>query len=195
MPPGGPVPSRPRSGRGPVLVVAILLLLVGVGALIVYLTQRGSDGFPDQALGYERLHTEEAERAERSVEDIRIGDVEISVALYGTAGDPELLAALYDNYPGGVAAETIIQGAANGAEATGGEVDRESLQLSESNGYSFACMSGGGPGFLVPGGPSEQGVMCVFQGELVGVTVTTRTQEPTAGLSDVQAFVEALEAA
>jgi len=184
MPSGGPVPTRPRSGRGPVLVVATLLLLAGIGALIVYLTQRGSDGFPGGA-----------ERAERAVEDIRIGDVEISAALYGTAGSPELFAALYDNYPSGVAAETIIQGAANGAEATGGNIDQESLQVSESNGYSFACMSGGGPGFLVPGGPSEQGVMCVFQGELVGVTVTTRTQEPTVGLSDVQAFVEALEAA
>jgi hypothetical protein len=37
--------------------------------------------------------------------------------------------------------------------------------------------------------------MCVFQGEQVGVVVTTHTQEPTLGLSDVQTFVEALEEA
>jgi hypothetical protein len=35
----------------------------------------------------------------------------------------------------------------------------------------------------------------VFQGELVGVLVTTHTEDPTVGLSDVRAFVEALEAA
>jgi hypothetical protein len=105
------------------------------------------------------------------------------------------LAAVYDNYPSGIAVEEIMRGAAGGAETSGGEVDQASMQVSEANGYSFACMSGGGPGFLVPGGPSQQGVMCVFQGEQVGVVVTTHTQEPTLGLSDVQTFVEALEEA
>jgi hypothetical protein len=190
-----PAPIPPRSGRGPVLVVAIVLLLVAAGALVVFLTQRGSDGFPDQALGYERLHTDAAERAERAVEDIRIGEIEIRVALYGIGEDPQLFAAVYDNYPGGIAVEEIMRGAADGAETSGGEVDQASMQVSEANGYSFACMSGGGPGFLVPGGPSQQGVMCVFQGEQVGVVVTTHTQEPTLGLSDVQTFVEALEEA
>ena len=56
-------------------------------------------------------------------------------------------------------------------------------------------MSGGGPGFLIPGGPIRQGVLCVFQGELVGVVVTTHTGNPTLGLEDVRAFAEALEAA
>jgi hypothetical protein len=192
MPPGGPVPSRPRSGRGPVLVVAILLLAV---AFVIFLTRGGSDGFPDAALGYERLHNEDAERAESAVEDVKIGDVEIRGAVYGSGDEPELFAALYENYPAGVEAEAIMQGAAGGAEASGGEVDQESMQSAESGGYSFACMSGGGPGFLIPGGPSRQGVLCVFQGELVGVLVTTHTENPILGLADVRAFVEALEAA
>ncbi len=193
MPPGGPVPSRPRSGRGPILVVAILLLAV---ALVVFLTQGGSDGFPDSALGYERLHNEDADRAESVIEGIKIGDVEIRGAVYGTGDEPQLFAAVYENYPAGVEAEAIIQGAASGAEASGGEVDQGSLQSAQSgDGYSFACMSGGGPGFLIPGGPSRQGVLCVFQGELVGVVVTTHTQNPTLGLADARAFVEALEAA
>jgi hypothetical protein len=192
MPPGGPVPSQPRSGRGPVLVFAILLLAV---ALVVFLTRGGSDGFPDSALGYERLHDEDAERAESAVEDIEIGDVEIRGAVYGSGGEPELFAALYENYPAGVEAEAIMQGAAGGAEASGGEVDQESLRSAGSGGYSFACMSGGGPGFLIPGGPNRRGVLCVFQGELVGVLVSTHTENPTLGLADVRAFVEALEAA
>ncbi|MCD6021685.1 MAG: hypothetical protein K0R20_1395 [Actinomycetia bacterium] len=192
MPPGGQVPSRPRSGRGPVLVVAILLLAV---ALVIFLMRAGSDGFPDSALGYERLHSEDADRAERAVEDIRVGDVEIRGAVYGSGDEPELFAALYENYPAGVEAETIIQGAASGAETSGGAVDQGSLRSAASGGYSFACMSGGGPGFLIPGGPSRQGVLCVFQGELVGVLVTTHTEDPTLGLAAVRAFVEALEAA
>jgi hypothetical protein len=192
MPPGGQVPSRPHSGRGPVLVVAILLLAV---ALVIFLMRAGSDGFPDSALGYERLHSEDADRAERAVEDIRVGDVEIRGAVYGSGDEPELFAALYENYPAGVEAETIIQGAASGAETSGGAVDQGSLRSAASGGYSFACMSGGGPGFLIPGGPSRQGVLCVFQGELVGVLVTTHTEDPTLGLAAVRAFVEALEAA
>jgi hypothetical protein len=195
MPPGGPVPGRPRSGRGPVLVVAILLLAISAVALVVFLTQGGSDGFPDSALGYERLHNEEAERAESAVEDIEIGGVEIRGAVYGSADEPELFAALYENYPAGLDAEAIMQGAAGGAEDSGGEIDQESLRSAESGGYSFACMSGGGPGFLIPGGPSRQGVLCVFQGGLVGVLVTTHTEDSTLGLVDVREFVEALEAA
>ncbi|MGH2640236.1 MAG: hypothetical protein ACRDGO_00900 [Actinomycetota bacterium] len=192
MPPGGPIPSRPRSGRGPVLVVAVLLLAV---ALVIFLKPGGSDGFPDSALGYERLHDEDAQRAERAIEDIEIGDVEIRGAVYGRGDEPQLFAALYGNYPAGLDAEAIMQGAAGGAEASGGEVDQGSLQAAGSGGYSFACMSGGGPGVLIPGGPSRQGVLCVFQGELVGVLVTTHTGNPTLGLADVRAFVEALEAA
>lgn len=191
MPPGGPVPSRPRSGRGPVLVVAILL----AAALVIFLMRSGSDGFPDSALGYERLHNEDAERAERAIEGTEIGDVEIRGAVYGTGDEPQLFAALYENYPAGLDAEAIVQGAAGGAEATGGEVDQGSLRSARSGGYSFACMSGGGPGFLIPGGPSRQGVLCVFQGELVGVLVTTHTGNPALGLEDKRAFVEALEAA
>jgi hypothetical protein len=189
-----PAATPPRSGRGPVLAVAIVLLVIGVGALIVFLT-REDDGFPDQVLGYERLRTDDADRAERTVEGVEVGDIEIRVAVYGTGDVPQLLAALYDNYPEGVDVQAIIQGAAGGAEATGGDVDQESIQVSESNGYSYACMSGGGPGFLVPGGPSQAGVLCVFQGEHVGVIVTTHTQEATLGLLDAQTFVDALEAA
>lgn len=192
MPPGGPVASRPRSGRGPVLVVAILLL---AAALVIFLMRSRSDGFPDSALGYERLHNEDAERAERAIEGIEIGDVEIRGAVYGTGDEPQLFAALYENYPTGLDAEAIVQGAADGAEATGGEVDQGSSRSARSGGYSFACMSGGGPGFLIPGDPSRQGVLCVFQGEVVGVLVTTHTGNPALGLEDARAFVEALEAA
>jgi hypothetical protein len=185
----------PRSGRRSVLVVAIVLLLVGAGALIVFLAQRGTDGFPDRVLGYERLRTDEADRVEGAMEGIEIGEIEIRVAVYGSGGEPTLLAALYDNYPAGVDVETIIQGAASGAEASGGDVDQDSLQVSDSNGYSYACMSGGGPGFLVPGGSNQQGVLCVFHGENVGLIVTTHSQEPTLGLSDARTFVDALEEA
>jgi hypothetical protein len=190
-----PTPVSPRTGRGAVLVVAIVLLLVGVGALILFFTQGGSDDFPDRVLGYERLHNDVADRAERAMEGIEIGEIEIRVALYGSGDQPQLLAALYDNYPAGVEVDAIIQGAAAGAEASGGDVDQESLQVIDSNGYSFACMSGGGPGFLVPGGASQHGVLCVFLGEHVGLIVTTHTREPFLGLSDAQAFIDALEAA
>ena len=176
-------------------MAAILLLVVGGVALVVFLTQRGSDDFPDTVLGYERLHGEAADRAERAVEDVRIADIEIRAAVYGIGDQPHLFAAVYDNYPEGVDIEAIVQGAAGGAEATGGEIDQGSLQTSEAGGYAFACMTGGGPGFLTPGGPAEQGVMCVFKGEQVGVIVTTHAQDAVLGLTDVRAFVEALEAA
>jgi hypothetical protein len=125
------------------------------------------------------------------MEDVRIGEIEIRVAVYGEGDEPRLLAAIYDNYPERVEVEAIIEGAASGAEASGGEVDQRSLQVSESDGYRFACMSGGGPGFLVPGGPSEDGVLCVFVGDTVGLIVTTHTTEPVVGLVDVRSFVEA----
>lgn len=195
FPIGGSVEHRPASGRRAVLVAAVVLLAVGGVAAFAFLSQGSSGGFPDSALGYQRLRDSQSEQVEAAMADIRIGEIEIRTALYGEGGEPRLLAATYENYPEGANAESIIQGVAAGAEASGGTLDEASLQVSESNGYRFACMSGGGPGFLVPGGPSQQGVMCVFQGELVGVMVTTHTRNSVLGLMDVRAFVEAYEAA
>jgi hypothetical protein len=188
-----PVEPRTSTGRRGVLIAMIALLAVGIIAVVAYLSSAG-DGFPDAALGLERMEDEQAERVESVMEAIRIGDVEISAALYGRGGEPRLLAATYSNYPEPANAEAIIQGAAAGAEAQGGTVDESSLQMSEVDGYTYACMRGGGPGFLVPFGPSDEGVICVFEGDLVGVVVSTRTTEPIAGLADVRAFVEAYEA-
>jgi hypothetical protein len=140
------------------------------------------------------MHDEQADRVESAMEAIRIGEVEISTALYGEGGEPHLLAATYANFPEIADAGTIIQGAAAGAESTGGTVDESSLQTSAGDGYTYACMRGGGSGFLVPGGPSQEGVLCAFEGDLVGIIVTTRTTEPIAGLVDVRSFVEAYEA-
>ena len=189
----GPFEERPSSGRRGVLIAAIALLALGAVALVAFLAGSG-DGFPDEALGYERMHDVQADRVESAMEAIRIGDIEISTALYGADGEPHLLAATYENYPQIADAGSIIQGAAAGAESTGGTVDESSLQTSAGDGYTYACMRGGGPGFLVPGGPPQQGVLCVFEGEVVGLVVTTRTTEPIAGLADVRAFVEAYEA-
>ena len=189
-----PVEPRAGSGRRGVLIAALVLLAVGAVAAVAYVSGSG-DGFPDSALGLERLQDEQAERAESAMEAIRIGDIEISVAVYGLGGEPQLLAATYANYPEAAKAEAIIRGAAAGAEAQGGTVDESSLQTSEVDGTAYACMQGSGPGFLIPGGPSDEGVMCVFRGDLVGLLVSTRTTEPNAGLADVRAFVEALEGA
>ena len=188
-----PVEERPSSGRRGVLIAVVVLLAVGAVALVAFLSGSG-DGFPEAALGYERLHDEQADQVESAMEAIRIGDIEISTALYGEGGQPRLLAATYENYPEIADAESIIQGAAAGAESTGGTVDESSLEISTADGYTYACMSGGGTGFLVPGGRSQEGVVCVFDGELVGIIVSTRTTNPVAGLADVQAFVEAYEA-
>jgi hypothetical protein len=188
-----PVDAHPSSGRRGLSIAGIALLAVAAVALAAYLS--GSrDGFPEAALGYERMNDEQADRVESSMEAIRIGEIEISAALYGEGGEPRLLAATYENYPEIADAESIIQGAAAGAESSGGTVDEASLETSEADGYTYACMRGGGPGFLVPGGPSHEGVLCVFDGELVGVVVSTRTTDPVAGLADVRAFVDAYEA-
>lgn len=189
-----PVEPRTSSGRRAVLIAAFALLAVGVVAVVACVSGSG-DAFPDTALGLERMDDEQAERAESVIESIRIGDVEIGAALDGQGGEPRLLAATYSNYPEGANAEAIIRGAAAGAEAQGGAVDGSSLQTAESDGYDYACMQGGGPGFLIPGGPSHDGVLCVFHGELVGVLVSTLTTEPIARLADVRAFVEAMAAA
>ena len=188
-----PVEERASSGRRGVLIAGIVLLAVGAVAIVAFLSGSG-DGFPDAALGYERMHDEQADRVESAMEAIRIGDIEISTALYGEGGEPRLLAATYANYPEIADAESIIQGAAAGAESTGGTVDESSLETSTAEGYTYACMRGGGTGFLVPGGPSQEGVVCVFDGELVGIVISTRTTDPVAGLADVRSFVEAYEA-
>jgi hypothetical protein len=193
-PPDAAIEPRRGSGRWPVLVAAAVVAVVGVIAVVTPLAGRG-DGFPDAVLGFERLRGGSAESAEEAMEGIRIGQIEVSAAVYGIGETPRMVAAIYENYPEGVDVEAIIQGAAGGAEVSGGRVNERSLQLSEGAGYRFACMSGGGPGFLVPGGPSERGVLCVFEGEAVGIVISTHTRAPVIGLRGVRAFVEALGSA
>jgi hypothetical protein len=194
IPTGTPFDERSARGRRLVLVAAILLLALAGVALALYLTAR-RDAFPSVVLGYERLSGEQADRVEAAMESIRIGDIEIRAALYGEDGRPRLLAATYGNYPEAADVRAIMQGAAAGAEASGGRIDEASLQISRSGGSAFACVRGRGPGFLVPGGPSERGVMCVFDGDPVGVLVTTHTTDPMIGLIDVREFVEAYRTA
>ena len=189
-----PVEPRTGSGRRGVLIAGLVLLAVGAVAVVAYVSGSG-DGFPDAALGLERMRDEQAQRVESAMEAIRIGDIEIDAALYGLGGEPQVLAVTYSDYPEGANAETIMNGAAAGAEAQGGTVDESSLQTSDFDGYTLACMRGAGPGFLVPAGPSDEGVLCVFDGDRVGLVVSTRTTEPIAGLADLRAFVESLEAA
>lgn len=191
---GAPVETPSSSGRRLVLIAAIILAAVGAVAIVAFLSSDG-DAFPESVLGYERLRGDVAERAQRATEGVRIGEIEIRVAVYGKAGRPKLLAATYENYPEGVDVRTIILGAARGAEAFGGTVDEDSIQISGSDGYGYACMRGQGPGFLIPGGPDEQGVMCVFSGATVGLITTTHTTDPVVGLIDVRSFVEASEVA
>lgn len=190
-PPGITTEARPRSGRWVVLAAAFVIAVASVVAVSFVLAD-GDDRFPDSVLGFERLRGESAEGAEEAMEGIRIGQIEIRAAVYGTGEIPRLVAAIYENYPAGVDVNAIIRGAAGGAEASGGRVNERSLRLAEGAGYRFACMSGGGPGFLVPGGPSERGVLCVFEGEAVGIVVSTHTRRAVMGLRDVRAFVEAL---
>jgi hypothetical protein len=191
-PPLVDVPSR--SGRKGVLVAAVVLVAVGAVSAVAYLSGSRGGGFPETVLGYERIHGGEADRVESAVGSIRLGEIEIRAALYGDAGEPRLLAATYGNYPPEASFDGIVQGAAAGAEASGGTVDEASLQTIEADGYRLGCLRGEGPGFLVPGGPIERGVLCVFQGEHTGVLITTHTTEPTLGLAEVRSFVEAYEA-
>jgi hypothetical protein len=192
-PASGPAPIPPRSGRGPVLVVAILLLLVGAGAVIVFLTQRG-DGFPDSILGYGRLRGGAAETAEQFFESIRIGDLRIRAAVYTDGRAPRLVAVIYDNYPEGVDVSTLIRGASSGMEGSGGSVDDSSIQTAEGAGSRYACVEAGGPGFIVPGGAAEDGVLCVFTGDDVGLVITTHSATAIGGLQDVRAFDDAFPA-
>jgi len=177
-----------------VLVVAILLLVVGAVSLFLFLRSRG-DGFPDEVLGYQRLRGGAAKQAEDFFESIEIGELRIRAAVYTDGTAPRLVAVLYDNYPAAVSATQLIQGASTGMEGSGGLVDESTLQTIESGGYQYACVEAGGPGFLVPGGANEEGVLCVFSGETVGLVITTHANVATLGLQDVQAFVEAFRSA
>ena len=119
------------------------------------------------------------------MEAIRIGDIEISTALYGEGGDPPPRRDLRE-LPGDRRRGVDHPGGGRGGGSTGGSVDESSLETSTADGYTYACMAGGGTGFLVPGGPTQEGVVCVFDGELVGIVISTHTTDPVAGLADVR---------
>ena len=175
-------------------MLAIVLLAVAAVAVLLFLRTRG-DGFPDEVLGYERLRGGAAKTAEEFFESIEIGELRIRAAVYTDGTAPRLIAVIYENYPAAVNAPQLIQGASSGMEGSGGAVEEASMETIEVDGYEYACVEAGGPGFLVPGGITEEGVLCVFTGETVGLVITTHSNVATLGLQDVQAFVGAFRSA
>lgn len=189
-----PPVASPPSGRRAVLIAAIVFAVVGIVALVAFLVGRG-DGFPAEVLGYERLRGGQGAAAEDVMENIEIGDLEITAAVYGEADTPRLVAVLYGNYPSNVDIHTIVRGMTQGMEACGGSVDEASLEVAAGDGHELACVEAGGPGFLVPNGRSEDGVACVFHGETTGLVLTTHSSIANRGLQDVRAFLDAYLAA
>jgi hypothetical protein len=176
-------------------VIAAAIVGALAVATVVVIAETGGDGFPDDVLGYERLHGGEADRAEQVMEGIRVGDLEISAAVYGEGDTARLVAVIYGNYPRNVQIGSIVDGMSTGMESSGGTVDQASLETAHGGGYRFACVEASGPGLLVPGGPSEDGVACVFSGEATGLVITTHSTISITGLQDVRAFVDAYRAA
>ena len=187
-----PPPSRTRR-RTVAIAVAILGVIV-VGVVVAIIVSRG-DGFPDRVLGYQRLHGGAAERAERVMESIRIDDLELNAAVYGEGGTPRLVAVIYGNYPAGVDIDVIVDGMARGMKRSGGRVEKGSLEKTGGPGNRFACVEASGPGLLVPGGPDEAGVACVFQGASTGLVITTHSSRSDSGLRDARAFYDAYRSA
>jgi hypothetical protein len=89
-----PDERRARSGRGPILTLAV----VGAGAFFAYLARDSGNTFPEAASGTSAFVVE---RVETAMEGVWIGEIEIRVAVYGNGGEPRLLAAIYGGYPKG----------------------------------------------------------------------------------------------
>jgi hypothetical protein len=187
--PTAQAPNAP-SRRGAVvggIVAAVVALAVGG-----WFALRDGGGLPDAIGGVPRLDTPEARAFEEQIRSTEFAGITFRGAMYGTAGDPELIVELIDGVPpdapGGL--DAMFDGMAGGfANGSGGAV-RLAEQASETHGgVAYRCApfqaSDAAAGRLT-------GAVCLWQGEGYGLVATLRSDDARGAIADAQQVYEAV---
>jgi hypothetical protein len=201
-PPGEPMysgPTTPESGppagiRGRSWLIALgagLAVLLAI-AVFVAVTGGKGDSLPESVGELPRLHTSEVRQFEDQMGSIKIGDVHIEVAAYGSGDRPELLLIVYSNLPPGHSIDAMLRGAGGGLIGAGGSVDLNAEITQQRDGVGYSCLPFSGR--LFPDDATEtSGQLCAWaEGDDVAALMDTRTADADPAITDAQAAHDAL---
>jgi hypothetical protein len=185
-----PEPTTTRR-RWPVWLGIGTLVLVVVG-IVLSAAARRSDILPDQVGQLHRLHTAQVEALEHQMSAIKVGDVKIDVASYGSDDKVDLTLFRYSNLPTTPQLDAILRGAAGGIIATGGTADFDAESVQTRNGIEYRCIPF--TGRLFPDDPSDtSGQVCAWEeGGTIAVIMDARTAVAGDAAADAESAHEAL---
>jgi hypothetical protein len=196
-----PPPSDPLLGEAPPpgpsrrrwwipAAAAVLVVLVVIALLVT----RGGDegGLPDQVAGLGRLHTAEVQALENGMGQIKIGDIEIETAAYGSGEEVKLFVVRYRNLPSAGPISSLIRGAGGGIIGTGGSVDFTKEAIATPDGIEVHCIPF--TGRLLPTDPSEStGFACAwYEGQDAALLMDVGATDPDSAIADATTVHDAL---
>jgi hypothetical protein len=170
---------------------------IGLGVLIAILivaalSSRSHDALPDQLGRLQRLHTAQAGALEDQMGSLKIGDLKIEVASYGSADEVELVLFRYSNLPTTPRVDAMLRGAAAGIIGVGGAADFDAETVHTVDGIDYRCIPF--TGRLFPDDPAAtSGEVCAWEeGSDVAVLIDARTAVADEAASDAQTAHAAL---
>jgi hypothetical protein len=172
------------AGAGALVVLVVIALLVTSGG--------DASGLPDQVGGLDRLHTAEVQTLENAMGQIKIGDIEIETAAYGSGEEVKLFFVRYKNLPSAGPISSLIRGAGGGIIGTGGNVDFDKETIATPDGIEVHCIPF--TGRLLPTDPSESsGFACAwYEGEDAALLMDVGATDPDSAITDATTVHDAL---
>lgn len=175
-----PSPPRHRGRRIGLVAGAVVIL----GVVIAFAVLRNGHGYPDSLLGFERMHTADAQGLEDQARKATSGDSTVHAAAYGTGDTIEVAIARYHNLPLPAEPDGVLRFEADQlASEAGGWVDMEHVVPLSSDGVEYRCAPYAGK--LFPSASEySKGQLCVWAEKAdVGLVFVLATQDGATAAS------------
>ena len=192
-------PSAPPASRHSALPITMALTIVAIAAAGAFLLirERGT-GLPESLAGHERNRSEEVQQVEELLSTTEVAGVRMEVAIYGDVVEqPAAMLLVFRGDLGalsGGTSEQFFQGIGSQVVSSGGaSVDFANASRATVAGVDYLCAPFRGTtstGF----GQGVGGTMCVFRGDVIGMTMFVAAAPPPAtALTFTQDAYDALD--
>ena len=192
---GADAPGASRRAGLPIAMALTIIAIAAAGSLM--LIRGRSDGLPDSLAGHERNRSDEVRQIEELVSKTEVAGVRMEVAVYGEAvEEPAAMLIVFrgdlDALSGG-SSEQFFQGIGSQVVSTGrASIDFGNASRASLGGVDYLCAPVRGTtasGF----GQGASGTMCVFRGDVVGMTMfVAGAPSPAVALTFTQNAVDDL---
>jgi hypothetical protein len=182
--PSGPFPAEPSRRPWYAIAVVGLAVVLIVTAIVVARSGGASDGLPEEVAGLPRLDSGMGKQLEEMISSIEVMDMHIDGAVYGADDQPQIMLEVFRDLPPGaenLSARGVFTGASSGLGGSGAVVDESRIVDRTVGSVDVSCapfdLGGTSASFIGARG----GVMCVWNGQTLGVLLDLRLDGGSVG--------------